>query len=145
MVRSVIQYRFYAHNRICSHRTFENGFSKSLFNSREIVLRNSSAHNNLLKFIWFFNIPERLESHLNMAVLTVSSRLFLVLGFNIGILPDSLTICNLGLLKFYLNLINIGQLACNDLNCLITDGINEALSVLGIVYVLNGKILFHNL
>lgn len=56
-------------------------FYKTLFNGREIVLRNASAENLFLKYKRV--AVARLEFNLYMTVLTVTARLLLVLAFSL--------------------------------------------------------------
>lgn len=56
-------------------------FYKTLFNGREIVLRNASAENLFLKYKSI--AVARLKFNLYMAVLTVTARLLLVLAFSL--------------------------------------------------------------
>ena len=91
MIGSIIQNGLHANYRICCQRPLQNGFLNTLFNCREVVLRNCAAYNYLLKYIRFLQITGRLEAHLYVAVLAMSARLFLILAFHIGFLADGLT------------------------------------------------------
>ena len=83
MIRSIIKGCLHTNNRICSQRSLENTFLKSLLNSREVVLRNCTTYNYLLKYIRCLQIARWLKAHLNVAILSVSAGLFLMFAFYI--------------------------------------------------------------
>ena len=83
MIRSIVKGCLHTNNRICSQRSLENTFLKSLLNSREVVLRNCTTYNYLLKYIRCLQIARWLKAHLNVAILSVSAGLFLMFAFYI--------------------------------------------------------------
>ena len=141
MVRSIIKSCLYTYNRISGKRSLGNTFLKSLFYSREVVLRNSAAYNNLLKFKRALQIAGRLKTHLNVTILAMSAGLFFMLAFHIGILADSLTERNLRFGKFDVYFITLFQFIYHDIKMLVTHTIEKCLSVGRIVLCTEGLIL----
>ena len=76
-------------------------FYKTLFNGREIVLRNASAENLFLKYKSI--AVARLEFNLYMAVLTVTARLLLVLTFSLYFFADRFTVGDYRVGNYYIH------------------------------------------
>ncbi len=112
MVRSVVESRLHTDYRITCQRSLEHGFLKSLLNSREVVLRNRTADYRLFEDIRRIKVA---ELHLDMAVLTVSAGLLLILGVYIGILLNSLTERNLRRLQSNFALVSLKEFAHSNL------------------------------
>ena len=83
MIRSIIKGCFHTNYRICSQRAFQDAFLKTFFNCREVILRNCTTYNYLLKYIRCLQIARWLKAHLNVAILSVSAGLFLMFAFYI--------------------------------------------------------------
>ncbi len=75
-----------------------------------------------------------------MSVLSVAAGLFSVFIFHIRLLLDGLPVGNLGTVQFHIHLIFIQKAADNDIQMLVAHTIEQGLSVLRIVYHLQGKI-----
>ena len=85
MIRSIIKSSLYTNYRICCKRSLLNAF-QALSRLPEVVLRNCTTNNNLLKYVWSLHIARRPETHLNMSILSVSAGLFLMFAFYVRIL-----------------------------------------------------------
>ncbi len=144
MVRAIIQDRLHAHYRISGQRSFKYRFLESLLYSRKIILRNRSAYHHFFKHERRLQISRRLKLHLNMAVLSVSAGLLLVLGIHIRILLQSLAECNLRRLQYNLALISCSQLACNNLKVLVAHTVKQRLAVLAVIDYLNRNVFRHH-
>ena len=144
MVRTVVQCRFYADNRICGKRTCLYGVLKAFFHCREIVLRNRAADNLLRKFERFIKISGRLKTHFYVSILSVSAGLFLIFCFHIRFLADGLTERNLRFAQFQFYFVTFLQFADNDVNVLIAHAVNQSLMVCRIVDNFHGKIFLHH-
>ena len=78
MIRTIVKCSFDTNYRIGSQRSFLNAFLQTFFNCREVVLRNCTTNYNLFKFIRCLQIARWLKAQLNVALLSVSARLFLM-------------------------------------------------------------------
>ena len=145
MIRAVIQNSFYADHGVCRQRAFQDGILQSFFHCREEVLRYRSAHNFLREFKRFFQIAQRGESHLNMAVLSMSAGLLLIFIFHIGIFLDRLAECHFRLRQLNLYFIFIGKSAGNHFQMQVAHTVNQCLPVLRIVYHFHRRVFMRHL
>ena len=125
MIRSVIKSSLYADNRISGKRALGNGLCKSLLNCRIIVLRYSTADDFNSELIRLCLIFARLEAHLYVTILAMSTGLLLILTFNIRFLTDRLTESDLRLKELDINFIALFQLALDNLELLLADTVNK--------------------
>ena len=107
MVGTVQQGGIDTYNRISCQRSLLAGFCNSLFNSREIVLRYSTAEYLLLKAIGLVVIKAWREFHYNISVLSVSTGLLLIFTLNLYSLLNSLTISKTWLFQVNGNIVSI--------------------------------------
>ena len=145
MIRSIIKSSLYTNYRICCKRSFLNAFLKALLNCREVVLRNCTTNNNLLKYVWSLHIARRLKTHLNMSILSMSAGLFLMFAFYVRILADGLTERNLRFGKLYIDFIALFQHADNNIKMLVAHTIDQALTVSTIILNTNSPVFAHDL
>ena len=115
MVRSIVENRLHAYNRISGQGTLHHGILKALFHCREVVLRHRAADYDLFKYIRRLQISGGFEFHLHVAVLSVSAGLLLILGVHVGIFADGLAEGNLRCLQDDLCFVSGQQLADRDL------------------------------
>ena len=80
-----------------------------------------------------------------MTVLTVSSGLFLVLIFHIGLFLDSLFVCDLRSGQLNLYFVFVQQSAYHDIQMLVAHTIEQGLTVFCIIYYFDGQILMGHL
>ena len=80
-----------------------------------------------------------------MTVLTVSSGLFLVLIFHIGLFLDSLFVCDLRSVQLNLYFVFVQQSAYHDIQMLVAHTIEQGLTVFCIIYYFDGQILMGHL
>ena len=93
--RNIVENCLHTNYRICSQRSSLNRLLDSFFYCREVVLRNSSAYNLLLKYIGVSRSPAG-SKHLYMTVLAMAAGLFLIFCFHICILADRLAKATFG-------------------------------------------------
>ncbi len=133
MVRTVIQDSLHAHDRISRQRSLDHRFLHTFLDSREIILRNRTAHDFLLKHIRLLQIARRLEAHLDMTILPMSAGLLFVFVFHIRFLLDRLAERDLGIAQLDHTFVLIRQTALNDLELLVADAVQQGLPVLHII------------
>ena len=145
MIGSVVQDSLDADYRISGHRACGHGISDTLLNSREEVLRDSAADNDLLEYISFVKVSGRLESHLDMTVLAVSAGLLLILGINVAVLADRLLERDCRLAQFSVDLILGLQLADDDIQVLIAHAVQKSLMISCVIDGLHGQVFLADL
>ena len=92
MIRTVIKNSLETNHRIACHNALLHALTQSLFNCREIVLRNRTADN--LRFKYKIVTLCRLKANPNITKLTVTARLLLVTSLNLNGLADSFSVSN---------------------------------------------------
>ena len=97
MVGTIQEDCLHTHYGITCQGALLAGFLNSLFYSREVVLRNGSAENLLLKGISLIIVEARREFHHYITVLAVSTGLLLILTLYLGGLLNRLSISKLRL------------------------------------------------
>src|SRR5699024_6542940 len=127
MVGSIVEDRFHSDYRVSGERSFHHGFLESLFHCREIVLRNSTANYALLKNIRRVQIMGRLKFHLDMSVLSVAARLFLIFHIHIRVLADRFAESNFRSFQNDLYFVPCRQLARRDLKMLVSHAVEQCL------------------
>ena len=90
MIAAVNQRRFQADDRISGQNALLDAVLQSLFNCREEVARNSTAEDILSKYQSF--AVARLKLNPDVAVLAMTTRLFLMLALNLNRLADGFTV-----------------------------------------------------
>ena len=94
MVGTVIKYSLETNHRIACHNALLHALTKSLFNCREIVLRNGTADNFGFKNEIVSVV--RLKANPNVAELTGTAGLLFMTSLNLTALADCLSVCNTG-------------------------------------------------
>ena len=90
MVGTVIKYSLETNHRIACHNALLHALTKSLFNCREIVLRNGTADN--LRFKYEIVALCRLKTNPNVTELAVTARLLLMATLNLNGLANSFSV-----------------------------------------------------
>ena len=124
MIGSVYQSCLQAHNRITGQRSLENAFLNSLLYSREVVSRNSAAEDSLLKYIGLLQIAGGLELHFDIAVLSVSAGLLLILALDLHFLSQRLPEREFRFAEHHIYLIAGQKFADYYLQLLIADSVD---------------------
>ena len=145
MVGSVIENRLDTYNRISGHRTGTHRVRDTLLDSREEVLGDSTADDNLLEYIRSVEVSRRLELHLDMSVLAMSAGLLLILGIDIAVLADSLAERDSRLAELRLNLVLGLELADDDIKMLVSHTVQKRLMVAGIIDGLHRQVFLSDL
>ena len=145
MVGAVCQSSLDAYDRISGHRSLQDTFLDSLLDCREVVLRNGTAEDTLLENIRNSQIAGGLELHQNVAVLSVTAGLLLVLSADLDLLLEGLSVCELRLIELDLDLVSVLQLGLDDIELLLADAVEQRLSVFGIVDHAKGLVLLEEL
>ncbi len=144
MVGSIVKDGFHADDRISGQRSLHHGILESLFHCREVVLRHRAADYDLFKYIRSLQISGGFELHLDMAVLSVSAGLLLILGIHVGVLADRLAEGHLRRLQDDLCFVSGQKLADRDLQMLVAHAVEQGLAVLAVNDRLQGHILRHH-
>ena len=81
---------------------------------------------------------------MNIAVLSASACLLLILTLYLNFLSKCLAVCYLRAIQLDLNLITVQNTACNNIKLLITDAINKCLVILYIILKTKCLIFFYH-
>ena len=143
MIRAVNKRCLEVNNRISRQNAVLNTFSQTLFNSREIVFRDSAAEDVFGKFKIFLFAGLKLNP--DMTVLTVTAGLFLVFSFNLDFFAYSLSVRNFGFEKINRNAEFCFKFAYDNVKVLLAHTGNQHLTCFFIICYFKARIFFFKL
>ena len=114
MVRTIYQSSLKVNNGVACEDALLYGFLQTLFNCREVVLRNCSAEYLLFEYE-FFRIVVGFELNPDVTVLAMAAGLLLVLTLDLDLLADSFTVRNSGSIERATDVVYGLELADDDL------------------------------
>ena len=138
MVRTIGQRCFQADQRISCQYTVLHRFANALFDCGPEVLGHRTAENAFCKYEIL--VGTRLKVHLNMTILTMTARLFLVLALNRYLFTDFLAVRYNRLGQLHFNTKLVFELGADNIQMNVAHTRNQHLLGFGIVFGRKGRV-----